>query len=305
VQANTLYQRSAGGFAWFKGGTHSDTANGPGTGGAALMTLGSDGRLGLGTAASSPAYLLHVKGSQTGNWATPMARIENTNATGDSGPALSVVGSANTPDGVLNIAAGATGKVIALGSTAAGGEVASVDVNGNLNLLGGVSAIGNIATAGTMNAKNGITTTGNITALGSISARNLPAAAYSQRTPDAGSLDFRDDTFVTLGDVTVNIPGPGRLVVQGFVQLRGLNIDEFSLSSIAGRVKLDDATAYPATLLTEAAVGLGDSTVPIIYVMDIAAPQTKRLKLIAEVYGDRRMLVRTSNLTAMYFPNTM
>ncbi len=39
VQANTLYNRSFGNFAWFTGGVHSDLALDPGTGGAATMTL--------------------------------------------------------------------------------------------------------------------------------------------------------------------------------------------------------------------------------------------------------------------------
>jgi len=42
IQTNTLYQRSAGRFSWFTGGTHSDTENSPG-GGVQLATLTSAG----------------------------------------------------------------------------------------------------------------------------------------------------------------------------------------------------------------------------------------------------------------------
>jgi hypothetical protein len=39
VQTDTLYQRSATNFAWFRGGTHSDTVLSPGGGGSLLMSL--------------------------------------------------------------------------------------------------------------------------------------------------------------------------------------------------------------------------------------------------------------------------
>ena len=41
VQTSTQYYRSGGGFAWFKGGVHSDTTNEPGTDGALAMKLDS------------------------------------------------------------------------------------------------------------------------------------------------------------------------------------------------------------------------------------------------------------------------
>lgn len=53
VQAGTVYQRTAAGFAWFKGGVHNDTLNNPGTGGSVLMTLTSGGLTVNGTLAST------------------------------------------------------------------------------------------------------------------------------------------------------------------------------------------------------------------------------------------------------------
>ncbi len=47
VQADTLYQRSAGNFAWYQGGTHSDTVFAPGAAGTALMTLTTGSPAGL------------------------------------------------------------------------------------------------------------------------------------------------------------------------------------------------------------------------------------------------------------------
>ena len=45
VQANTQYNRSYAGFAWYKGGTHDDTPWDPGAGGTMLMWLDSGGSL--------------------------------------------------------------------------------------------------------------------------------------------------------------------------------------------------------------------------------------------------------------------
>ena len=45
VQTSTHYFRTNGGFAWYKGGLHTDTANSPGTGGTRLMRLDSAGNL--------------------------------------------------------------------------------------------------------------------------------------------------------------------------------------------------------------------------------------------------------------------
>ncbi len=45
VQSGTQYFRTNGGFAWFKDGVHSNTANSPGTGGTRLMRLDSSGNL--------------------------------------------------------------------------------------------------------------------------------------------------------------------------------------------------------------------------------------------------------------------
>ena len=45
VQNNTLYDRSSGGFAWFRGGTHVDTELDPGAGGTKLMSLSAEGNL--------------------------------------------------------------------------------------------------------------------------------------------------------------------------------------------------------------------------------------------------------------------
>ena len=45
IQTNTQYCRSAFGYAWFKGGIHSNAVNDPGSGGALIMDLNSSGNL--------------------------------------------------------------------------------------------------------------------------------------------------------------------------------------------------------------------------------------------------------------------
>lgn len=48
VQSNTLYERTNSDFCWFLGGTHSDTAGDPGSGGALLLKLDSNANLYMG-----------------------------------------------------------------------------------------------------------------------------------------------------------------------------------------------------------------------------------------------------------------
>jgi len=60
-QTNAQYYRSASNFAWYIGGTHSDTELDPGTGGTVSMVLDSSGRLGIG-GVTTPTHSLHVQG---------------------------------------------------------------------------------------------------------------------------------------------------------------------------------------------------------------------------------------------------
>jgi hypothetical protein len=53
IQSGTLYQRANTRFSWFRGGTHSDTQNDPGTNGTVLMTLTSGGLTVNGTFVSA------------------------------------------------------------------------------------------------------------------------------------------------------------------------------------------------------------------------------------------------------------
>jgi len=61
VQDYTQYYRTAGSFAWFMGGVHSNTQFDAGSGGTTMMVLTGTGRLGLNT--TSPTQTLDVRGS--------------------------------------------------------------------------------------------------------------------------------------------------------------------------------------------------------------------------------------------------
>ncbi|MCL4788977.1 MAG: hypothetical protein KJ070_19645, partial [Verrucomicrobia bacterium] len=63
VQSDTTYFRSGNDFAWFKGGSHSDTAGNAGAGGSALMFLSRFGNLGLGT--TNPGAQLEAVAAQS------------------------------------------------------------------------------------------------------------------------------------------------------------------------------------------------------------------------------------------------
>jgi hypothetical protein len=66
VQSGTLYQRTSGGYAWHKGGVHSDTANDPGSGGTCLMKLDSSGN--LDALASFKVNATQVVGARKTGW---------------------------------------------------------------------------------------------------------------------------------------------------------------------------------------------------------------------------------------------
>ena len=94
------------------------------------LVLKAGGGVGIGS--TSPIAPFTVIGARAGNYSTPITHIENTNATGNSGPALRLAASANTVDGVLNVSAFGVGKIAAFGAGTIG-EVLNLDTNGSFN----------------------------------------------------------------------------------------------------------------------------------------------------------------------------
>tara|TARA_B100000073_G_scaffold213724_1_gene177659 strand:+ start:2305 stop:7512 length:5208 start_codon:yes stop_codon:yes gene_type:complete len=62
-QTNTQYFRSAGNFAWYRGGVHHNNTLNKGTGGTAQMVLTTAGQLGIGTTQPTSGYNLDVIGN--------------------------------------------------------------------------------------------------------------------------------------------------------------------------------------------------------------------------------------------------
>ena len=60
IQSGTQYYRSAGNFAWYTGGRHSDEQLDPGEGGTAVMVI-KEGKVGIGT--PKPTSYLSIKGN--------------------------------------------------------------------------------------------------------------------------------------------------------------------------------------------------------------------------------------------------
>jgi len=78
VQNSTLYNRSSSQYAWYRGGTHSNTQQDPGTGGKRLMWLDTDGQLHLpsqcsgglclGTGGRWPGYYFQNRSDYNQEW---------------------------------------------------------------------------------------------------------------------------------------------------------------------------------------------------------------------------------------------
>ena len=91
---------------------------------------------GVGINTTNPTGMFTLRGAQAGDWSSPLSFIENSNPSGNSGPALRLLSTGNSPDGVLNVGTTGTGKILALG--AGPGEVANVNASGLLTLKAGV-----------------------------------------------------------------------------------------------------------------------------------------------------------------------
>ncbi|MHB1461812.1 MAG: autotransporter outer membrane beta-barrel domain-containing protein [Armatimonadota bacterium] len=148
------------------------------------ISITGAGNVGIGVGV--PALKLHVQGSQAGNYTTPLAYIENTNAAGNSGPALRLGSSSNSGDGVLNVSNFGTGKVAVFGG--AGGEVANIDVSGNMTMSG------------------------------NLSAKNLPAISYIRHATESPITWTAGETKY-LETLTVKAPSSGSIVLDGEMQL--------------------------------------------------------------------------------------
>ncbi len=111
VQGDTQYFRSNNNYAWFKGGEHDDGTYNAGTGGTAVMTLNGGGELDL--KGTSCGYALVNRNDQAKRW-----EMYSRN----SGPT----------------------DQLAFYSSSAGGDIAAFSPNGDLYLVGNLTAAGGV-----------------------------------------------------------------------------------------------------------------------------------------------------------------
>jgi len=73
----------------------------------------------------------YVNGTQAGNYGSPLALMENFNTSGNTAPTLRLVGSGNSPNGVLSVSSQGTGLIAQFGNNIA--FVADIQTNGTFD----------------------------------------------------------------------------------------------------------------------------------------------------------------------------
>lgn len=180
VQADTLYQRSAGGFSWFRGGVHNDGTFNPG-GGTALMTLNSSGALttsGPITGISSSGGVKAISGLNTSTTGE---------ATGIYGFSASPLGYAVLGEGAVD---GYGGKFISNGSQ--GYAVYGVSDTGYAGRFAGrLFASGATTLASTLSVSGSTTLGSNLSVTGSTT---LSGEVTTQGSLAGFAIKNRDDS---------------------------------------------------------------------------------------------------------------
>ncbi|MBN9688759.1 MAG: VCBS repeat-containing protein [Verrucomicrobia bacterium] len=218
VQSSSMYFRSSGDFLWFRRGVHADAQGNPGVGGARLMRLTSEGRLGLGI--ESPAYSLDVEAG------AGVARLSSTN--GGFGSVLVLRNSTPSPQylGAINFetADSTVGQIGYLANDqmtfrVAGSQRMVIDSSGNMAITGA------FAQASDRNAKENLRPVDPVAVLEKVVSLPLSEWNYRQDpgTRHLGPMaqDFHaafgvgpDDRHIT----TVDADGVALAAIQGLNQ---------------------------------------------------------------------------------------
>ncbi len=250
------------------------------------LAITGAGNVGIGT--NAPAHKLHVKGSQTGGYSTPMSYIENTNTTGNSAPALRLGGSGNSVDGVLNISNFGTGKVAVFGGT--GGEVANIDTSGNL------------------------TVAGNVTVGGSLAIQNMPAVAFSNHRDD---ISWNHGDVKYLETIPVKAPANGYFVLDGAVTVRaGLTpaydnakyyLTLYDATNSGNKIYLE-STAYLFTLTATSTNIVNEISQTVNWVYPVNKGQSVTFQLEGELISSSNPYTfhhNRSSLRVLFVPNQL
>ncbi len=243
------------------------------------LSITQSGNVGIGISPSQ--YKLHVQGAKTGNYATPLSYIENTNSTGDSAPALRLGGSSNSPDGVLNISNFGTGKVAVFGNKV--GEVGHIDVDGNMAMAG------------------------------NLSAKNLPAVAFSNHKDD---IYWNHGDVKSLETLSVKAPSNGYFVLDGSVNIwvslssaSGFAMYYLTLYDATNSSKIDlETTAYSFGLTTTDTRISNQVTQFVNWVYPVTKGQSVTFQLEGMLSNTTNTLSfhhNSSSLRVLFVPNAL
>jgi len=223
VQTSATYFRTDGNYAWFKGGSHSDTTYDSGGGGTTQMVLTGDGHLGIGT--SNPTERLDVNGGLrvVGDATVDAGLTVSAGISGD-GSNITNLDVNNVALGILDVQYGGTGRSnltsekVLVGDGSAGinaeanlhydtanayfgigtsNPTHTVDIDGNLRLTGGATLESNVSVAGDLGVSQSVEITGQLTVSSGI-------------TGDGSNITNLDVDNVSLGVLDVQYGGTGR-----------------------------------------------------------------------------------------------
>ena len=237
VQASTFYQRTAGGFAWYQGGSHSDVQNDPG-GGTSLMSLSASGNLYVNATAGDNA----IYGNNTG--ATGVA---GTSGSGDGVYGASVTGLGVYGSTTTDTSSGVYGENLYSGAVYAYGDgvtgVAHATYGRGVHGL----AIDNATDAGFFDGAVSITT--ELYASGSknfkIDHPLDPANKYLRHacieSPDVKNLYDGNITTDESGEATVVLPGYFEALNRDY-RYQLTVIGQFAQAIVAARIKNNQFT---------------------------------------------------------------
>ena len=193
VQSNTQYFRTGSGFAWFRGGVHSDTANDAGSGGVVAMRMDGSSNLTVTGTISASNFSGSSSGTNTG---------DQTTITGNAGSAT-VLQTARTINGTsfngsANITTTTWGaaRTITIGST-------GKSVNGSANVswtLAEIGALGATAKAADSELLDGIDSTGFVRQLSDGSSPDYQTPSSRRVNPNASNPTNEHYAVITYGN---------------------------------------------------------------------------------------------------------